>query len=105
MADVGVKHKQSVTHRLYLHELSSTIGLGQNSDLLLSKDGFPHLEQGDLVQLFVPEAPSQETGGLRRPYVSYQGHFSVAQRSHLLAGADVHGRDQRYLFERDFKKC
>ena len=59
MADVGVKHKQSVTHRLYLHELSSTIGLGQNSDLLLSKDGFPHLEQGDLVQLFVPEAPSR----------------------------------------------
>lgn len=33
--------------------------LGASPDLLLSNDGFPHLEQGDLVQIFIPSAPTR----------------------------------------------
>ena len=52
-----IKQKQTVTQMLHLHELSSS--LGASPDLLLSQDGFPHLQQGDLVQIFIPSIPTR----------------------------------------------
>jgi hypothetical protein len=49
-----LKPKSSPMH---LHRLSSN--LGASPDLLLSNVGFPHLEQGDLVQIFIPSAPTR----------------------------------------------
>jgi hypothetical protein len=41
--------------KLHLHDLTFT---GQ--DLLVNSDGFPHLRDGDIVQIFQPSAPEKK---------------------------------------------